>query len=488
MQLVSRPKKRSALARRQTRSGPGVALIFVLTTVAILTAIAVDFTYNTRVNLELAVQSRDELRARALAMSAMNFSRLLLHFQKQLDDASGAAGQGLGGLMQAAQSVGGGGGLDSLMNMAKSAGVDPSMVQNVMQGAIGGLGAGGAIPSIRLWEALPKNALDSNTVMAGFLAAQPAAGSDAFKKSQETFADARPGPDDSWKPVQATFGDFGGHFSAHITDEDQKINVQRLEYSLGGGPQATFVQLHSMIDSPKYDFIFDEEDANHDQVDRNDVITAIKDYIDADQQQSQLDPTVLNATTALSTSLFTPGFGDENGPYMRYKRPYKAKNAKLDTLEELHMVYGINDAFMAAFKDRLTVWPDVNGKLNINTDDPRQLLVDITTAAANPLDPLLRDPQRLQLIMQQIQLVKRFPFIGLSVPTFVSIVEGNGIQVKPEIKANSAQNVYLGDKSSTFRVVATGEVQSGARTVKKTLTAIVRYDDGMGQLLYWHED
>ena len=148
------------------------------------------------------------------------------------------------------------------------------------------------------------------------------------------------------------------------------------------------------------------------------------------------------------------------------------------------MVRGVGDGFMSGFGSRLTVWPDVNSKLNINTNDPLQLLINIMTAARNPQDPMLMDPLRIQLIMQQIALIKRFPFIGLSVGTFVSVLEGNGIMVRPEIKANSAQNVFLGDKSSTFRIVAKGR----AGRVEKKLTAVVRYDDGMGQLLYWHEE
>ncbi|MFN2547926.1 MAG: hypothetical protein ABR567_10870 [Myxococcales bacterium] len=71
------------------RSAPirhrGVALILVLTTVAILTAIGVDFSYSSRVSLKLAENLRDDTRAYYLARSAINLSRLLLHFQKQVD-------------------------------------------------------------------------------------------------------------------------------------------------------------------------------------------------------------------------------------------------------------------------------------------------------------------------------------------------------------------------------------------------------------------
>ena len=68
----------------------GVALILVLTTIAILTSIGVDFSYGSRVSLRLAENSRDELRAYYLAKSAVNLSRLLLYFQRQIDLTGGA--------------------------------------------------------------------------------------------------------------------------------------------------------------------------------------------------------------------------------------------------------------------------------------------------------------------------------------------------------------------------------------------------------------
>src|SRR5204863_9773327 len=82
------------------RSAPvhhrGVALILVLTTLAILTAVGVDFSYSSRVSLKLAENLRDETRAEFMAKSAINLSRLLLHFQKQLDQMGGQLGSVLG--------------------------------------------------------------------------------------------------------------------------------------------------------------------------------------------------------------------------------------------------------------------------------------------------------------------------------------------------------------------------------------------------------
>ena len=85
--------------RRQSRDvhagSRGVALILVLTTIAILTSIGVDFSYSTRVSLRLAESARDETRAYFLARSGVNLARLLLHFQKQVDGLGGQLTQGL---------------------------------------------------------------------------------------------------------------------------------------------------------------------------------------------------------------------------------------------------------------------------------------------------------------------------------------------------------------------------------------------------------
>jgi len=60
----------------------------VLITIAVLSAIVVDFVYQTRVNLRMAANVRDRLQAQYLARSAINFSRLVLSFQGQIDAAT----------------------------------------------------------------------------------------------------------------------------------------------------------------------------------------------------------------------------------------------------------------------------------------------------------------------------------------------------------------------------------------------------------------
>jgi general secretion pathway protein K len=426
----------------------GVALILVLTTVAILSSIAVEFGYQSRVSLRLAENARDELRAYYLARSAVNLSRLLLHFQKQVDQLGGQLGAALPGLLAGRTP---GGGAPQLPGAAPASNL-----------------------GIRLWEILP---IDSNVMPAllggGDVSALGARAPDLYGQPPPLDETRRP---QMAGPPLHSFGGFEGAFRAKIVDENSRINVRGLD-GLGATPLATLTQLRAMMNDPKYDFIFDEDDANRDRVRRDDVVLALKDWIDLDETGAALDPTN-------PSNPFVNGFSDENSAYDRYVPRYKAKNAPLDSLEELYMVRGVNDRFMAAFGDRLTVWLDVNAKLNINTNDPLQTLTNILSAAANPNDPKLRDPRLLAIILQEIQVRKMFSFLGLSAQDFVGILKANGIRVNPVLENSANPGNFLASTSDTFRITATGRVGR----IEKTVTAVVRYDDLLGKLLYWKED
>jgi len=126
----------------------------------------------------------------------------------------------------------------------------------------------------------------------------------------------------------------------------------------------------------------------------------------------------------------------------------------------------------------------VDGKLNINTNDPQQMLTNILSAAANPNDPKLRDPRLLAIVLQEIQVRKMFSFLGLSAQDFLAILKANGIQVNLLLDNPRSPSNFLSSTSDTFRINATGR----AGRIEKTLTAVVRYDDLLGKLLYWKED
>ena len=109
--------------------------------VALVTALAMDLAYQARVGLQIAANGRDELLALAQARGAVNLSRLVLHFQSQLDtQASAAAG--------AAGQLGGAGG-----------------------------GRAGAMPRIQVWKLVPVDSmLVSNLFPTGVRGTDPAPG------------------------------------------------------------------------------------------------------------------------------------------------------------------------------------------------------------------------------------------------------------------------------------------------------------------------
>jgi general secretion pathway protein K len=337
------------------------------------------------------------------------------------------------------------------------------------------MGGGGGGLNIRLWEIVP---VDCSLFGMLLGAAESSGGMDEpppppdrpeFGEedlaSGKAFSKSRP----------QSFGDFSGCFHAEISDEEQKINVNRLNLGAltGMGPM---MQALSLFADPKFEFLYEKSDANNVKMTPQEVLIALHDWVDERDTQASLNLTGTGDP-------FPDGFGDENHNYMsRYTHRYRAKNALFDSLDELYQVDGVSDLFMAAFRDRLTVYPDFNRKLNINTNDPVQQVVDIYSVAANPNDPKLRNPAVIQSILQEINLTRMMmPFIGMSASTYAGIVERAGIAIRPEIKTNAANNNFITDKSETFTIKATGQ----AGKVEKNITAVVRYNEGLGKLLYY---
>ena len=405
----------------------GVTLLMVTVSIAILTAVAAEFAFQTRVDLELATHQRDALRAEYLARSSVGLARMLLLFQKQLDRTSAS----LPGPLQGVNL--------QLWRMAK---LDCHLLQTVVPQA--GEGRRGKFST------------------AGAL------GLDEQGRIQ--------------------YGGFAGCFDARIEDEQEKLNVNALAGLQTGTAQGAVQRLYNLVSDKRFEFVFDREDANRNRTSPNDALIALKDFVDDDQVQSALNITPLGQVTLQN------GFSDEAALYTRYTPRYQPKNAWFDSLGELFLVNGVSDRFMAAFGDRLTVYPDANAPLNVNSDDPLLIALAIRSIGdpAHP-DPRLNDPVFLDAIVQKVRAAKAMMPMGLSVQDFVSIVQSAGIGVNPSVSqrqgtGGTTANSFLGDKSDTFRIVATGL----AGNVERRVTAVIRLadpqQDGLGRVLYWRVD
>ncbi len=412
----------------------GVALLIVVVSIAILATVAAEFAYSSRVDLELATHERDALRAEYLARSGLGMARLLLQFQKQLD-----------------------------------------VSMQTLTSSIPGLA--GSSFNLQLWRMAH---VDCQT-LGRFLPDGADAGFGAPKKKS---ADPRPG-DGQMSGLGTPFIDYGsfrGCYGSIIEDEEAKLNVNQLDSLLTAGAGGAAVQrLYLLLTDKRFEFVFDKEDANNVKITATDALINIKDWADSDDLVSAL---AVSATGAQVSA----GFADEPGLYSKYLPRYRPKNASMDSLDELYFVHGIGDRFMAAFGDRLTVYPDVNALLNVNTDDPIVLALAIRTAAdpAKP-DGRLADPVFLDSLVQKIAAARMLSPMGMTVSDFINVLVQAGVAVNPQITSNLQGNSFLGDHTKTFRVTATGEVGD----VQRTVTAVVRItqpQDGLGRLLYWKVD
>jgi general secretion pathway protein K len=267
-------------------------------------------------------------------------------------------------------------------------------------------------------------------------------------------------------------------FHVTLTDEEERVNLNRLDAPQLSS-QPTVMGLLSLFGDKRFEFLFEREDANRVKVPPQELVINLKDWVDEDEVQSTLN-------LSGQGEVFLPGFSDEGSQYDRYSPRYRPKNARFDTLDEAFMVHGVNDRFMAAFRDRLTVYPDINRSPNINTDDPLLLYMAILAVAdpARP-DPRLQNPLFVEQLIQQIRMARVFSFFGMGVADFARIVAASGVQVNQAILVGNAQNNrWVSDKSQTYRIQAVGE----AGAVQKTLTAVIRLDDRLGTLQYWKEE
>lgn len=437
-------------ARRKNKNDRGVAMLIAIISIAILTIVATEFAYTSRVDLELATNQRDGLQAYYMARSGLGLSRLVLKFQKQLNNTPIPNLAGILGSIPGLQGAAGGAGApaaSSTMNLQiwRLAKVDCHMLRGMVRSE-DGLTSG---------ETAPRRAGSRTTSF-----------DDEF-------------PEVAREQQKVSFGGFEGCFNATITDEEERLNLAKVD-SGAISSQPLVARLLDLFADKRFEFLFDHEDANRVKATPQDVIIGIKDWIDDDEVQSQL-----NASGQTGQDPFLKGFSDENYNYDKYDPRYRAKNAAFDTLDELYMVHGVNDEFMAAFKDRLTVFPSVNSRPNVNTDDPILLYMAILSVA-DPVrpDPRLKDPLFVDTLIKQIRAARMFNFVGFSVSDFVNVVQAAGVPVNSTIGNNVRNNPFVSDKSETYRVSVVGE----AGNVQKKITAVIRLDDQLGKLVYWRED
>jgi general secretion pathway protein K len=278
-------------------------------------------------------------------------------------------------------------------------------------------------------------------------------------------------------------GQVAGRFSATIDDEDRKVNAQF--DGLGGLLVGQLSSFMALVGDRRWDPLFEREDANGVKQSRTELAAAFKDWVDDDLQQS--------VVTGLATLPFENGFGDENYLYDRGPDRYKAKNARFDSLEELYMVAGFSDLHMAAFGERLTVYPRREAKMNVNADDAVELFRNARIMALPPIQPIFSDPTFPDRLFEAVKLVRMGGFITMSPQQFAAVLESLGVGVNPDYNGKNvdARGAFT-DRSFVFRIRGQGI----AGPVVKNIEAVVSFEPtqaredatDLGRVIHWREE
>ena len=451
----------------------GVALLLVLTWIALMVALVGQFTFGTNVDSAQAANARDELRAHYLAKSSVNLARMLIKIQKQF--------------------------IDPIMGQAQK-------LMSSAMGSSGAGGAGGANASQGLGFSL--RVTDYAGPLMGF-----------FSGSKEEVAGLGSLVGIDTAGVKG-LGLKSGGFDAEITSEDAKIDI-----NCGSGGVArrrrrrasrcvAYRLLMGLMYSRRFDRLFSDEDANGQFATRDGVARAIIDWADSDEQ------------------MFSPDGVSGSGEDYRYDDRadrYRAHDGSFDTIEELKMVRGVTDGFMEAFQPYLTVYagsdpsPGTSCKVNLSAitnksgGDCTPLLMGVLRAAAMadptkpPTDPTILDDTRLYPIVSV--LCDRASAGGFdSLGAVIQILQNPSLAVLPDdprykilqstppitLSAGDLGKIAFTGSPRVYRIVATGE----AGKVKKKITAIVdsagvlstpltlnpAAEKAAGVLRYWREE
>lgn len=448
---------------RPSRSSErGAALLVAVVAIAVLTALAVDLAYETQVRLRIAGNARDELRAEALAHSAVNVSRLVLGFQNQID-------------------------------VAMAANSPPQTAS----GTSGGTNPTSILPRPQIWNLIPVSSALTHALF-GDGGSAPAA------KRAEQASGASPA-EGTPAVVSASYGDFEGGFQARIEDEAQKVNVQLdglMKTSTQLGPQVE--ALLRLICDPKWDPLFDRTDADGQRYTRADLIIHLRDWVDDDATASGLKASFPggNCSFVLQQPPFEPAFSDENFAYDRGTDRYKAKNNRMDSVDELSLVAGVSDVLMAAFGDQLTVYLPRDAPMNVNSDDvQQQLRMAALVGDPNTVEIKRRDPVWVEAFHKALSDARMGGFVTITPVLFMQLVQAQGVPLRTDIPTGTKSPFT--DRSTVFRVRAFGV----AGDVTHETEAVVSFDPSlipqnerlplgvnasgqlnMGRLVHWREE
>ncbi len=258
---------------------------------------------------------------------------------------------------------------------------------------------------------------------------------------------------------------FMGDCSAELISEHSKISVNILRNNSGIAPQQTIPRHILSLYTKDMEKFFEKDDANGQHAEKPDeLVSAIKDWVDDDSEE-------------------TGGSADEDRHYQYLDDSYKAKNAPFDSLEEIQLVYGINDELWNILRDKLTIYTQ-EGTIDAATASLEQILFALGACLNPQVDPLqLQNNPGLALFLEQMQLA-RIPGLSFAVinSSFVTSLLTDAKIVEYFDTACIKSSFAEKSGNTWFRIIATGSSGNVTRRINAVFQA------GEGKYYYWREE
>jgi general secretion pathway protein K len=350
--------RRRARRRGRTRGQPGVALLLVLTSVALLYVLAQQSRDEVEVYSTAAAASRDQVIAFYQAKSMVNLSRLLLHAEPTI-----------------------------------RRGLTP-----VLAPLLAIMGRGLNVPQIPVWE-------QADLLLGMFRNRE--SGSEFGQAVGVNFAAAR------------GLGALSGAQPPVIVDEDAKINING--FDRGPHIQRRVAQaLLGLFANPSLDPYFTTRDPDGQFTDRVTLVANVIDYGDNDLNTMDVQSLVSNTVTGQSAGAPEDTFyGSLHPPYQRRNAPYDSVDElhMVRGLSDDDLWHAVIDPDPGNPRRRtVTVWGQ--GAVNVNTANAQTLLA-LICAFQNPAQPAPQctDPSSAMQFMTGITMVQAFT-VGMGIPLF----------------------------------------------------------------------
>ena len=371
---------KTVMKRTLSRREKGVAMLLVIVIIAIMLPIVTDMNYEARTEFMIAMNYKQKAETMVLAQSGITFAVTVFDLQKQLE------------------------------SMMKSLG-----------------GKSSSTGSFELWDIIPFDTalLRAFTQAGPFLDMEDMTDKEALKKQGEENAGTDGG--ETGEPIF----DFPGDFKLEFTNEDQKINLNSINF---GGVRTVTKMLESVIAPDEYDFIFEENTNRPEFVDRIELVQNIVDWIDKD-------------TERYSDNDKYAGGGAEQSLYDDFQPPYQVKNAGLDSIPELRMIYGVNDVIYRLIAPNVTIYS--TGKININKASSPMLESLIRAYAKDSALGIFYDRRQMREFMGKVLMRKTRD--GWSKPKdFIKSVTEEGVAL------DRAINKVITTKGRIYRIRSVG--------------------------------